>query len=183
MFSGVFFSHGIWVQTVVAQGQLLVQMETSRILSQSAPRFLYPQGSGQGPLGLGIWAEVVVSPVMSDVTALLGGQLSPGENWVQRAVVHGQLPVYTKTYFSLLEIATGNFCLCGEDESWSESAPQSPDDASSGCLPCTLLSIHEVPGVAIWEVFPFLCCSFSISISVLLIQDAEEILLKMATCK
>lgn len=85
----------------MAQGQLLVQTETSRILSQSVPRFLCPQGSGQIPLGPGIKAEVVVSPVLSDVTALLGGQLSPGENWVQRAVVHGQLPVYTKTYFSL----------------------------------------------------------------------------------
>lgn len=81
----------------MAQGQLLVQMETSRILSQSVPRFLCPQGSGQIPLGPGIKAEVVVSPVLSDVTALLGGQLSPGENWV-----HGQLLVYTKTYFSLI---------------------------------------------------------------------------------
>jgi len=33
--------------------------------------------------------EVVVSPVLSDVSAFLGDQLSPSRIWVQRAVARG----------------------------------------------------------------------------------------------
>ena len=40
----------IWLCRAVAQYQLWVQTETGRILSQSAPHFLCPEGSGQVPL-------------------------------------------------------------------------------------------------------------------------------------
>ena len=46
----VLYLEGIWVWRVVAQSQLWVQTETGRILSQSAPHFLCPEGSGQVPL-------------------------------------------------------------------------------------------------------------------------------------
>jgi hypothetical protein len=57
----------IWVQRTVAQGQLQVQMETGRILSQAASHFLCPQGSGRS-----LRAEVVVLHVLTGVLALLG---------------------------------------------------------------------------------------------------------------
>jgi len=39
----------IWVQRAVAQVQLRAQTETGRILSQTAPQFLCPEGSRQPP--------------------------------------------------------------------------------------------------------------------------------------
>jgi hypothetical protein len=41
---------GIWVWRAVTQDQLPVQMENEWILSQAAPRFLCPEGSGWVPL-------------------------------------------------------------------------------------------------------------------------------------
>ena len=43
---------GIGVWRAVAQDQLWVQMETGRVLSQAAPQFLCPEGSGQVPLSI-----------------------------------------------------------------------------------------------------------------------------------
>lgn len=42
-----------------------------KLLSQTAPRFLCPEGSRQIPLGPGMWADVVVSLVLSGVSAFL----------------------------------------------------------------------------------------------------------------
>ena len=54
------------------------QMEISRILSLAAPGVLVLLGPGQVPLGPGIGAIVVVSPVCLDVSALLGYKSSLG---------------------------------------------------------------------------------------------------------
>lgn len=53
-----------------------MQIETSWIMSLAVLQFLVPVGSGQVPVGSGIGAVVVVSPVILGVTALLGDKLS-----------------------------------------------------------------------------------------------------------
>jgi hypothetical protein len=59
-----------------------MKMETGMILSQAAPCVLRAPG---GSLG----AEMLVSPVLSGVSALIGDQLSLGRTWVWRAVAQG----------------------------------------------------------------------------------------------
>ena len=93
---------GIWVWRAVAQGQLQMQIDSRSIWSQAAPRFLCSGGSRRGPLRLGIWAEVVVLPVLSGVSALLEDQLSPRGIWVWKAVAQGQLQVQMETRSSIL---------------------------------------------------------------------------------
>jgi len=56
--------------------QLWMQTETERILYLTVGRFLCTDGSRQVPLGLEIWAEVVVSPELSGLSPLLRVQLS-----------------------------------------------------------------------------------------------------------
>jgi hypothetical protein len=51
-------------------------METGRILSQAASRFLCPEGSRQ-VLGPGIWGAVVL-PVLPGMSILPGHLFSPG---------------------------------------------------------------------------------------------------------
>ena len=58
------------------------QMETGRILSLDTLWLLCPVDSCGVPLGPGIGAIVVVSPVILGVSAFLGDQLSPGGIWV-----------------------------------------------------------------------------------------------------
>ena len=80
----------------MAQGHSRAQMGTKRILSLAAPQFLGPVGSEQVPLGTGIWAAVVISPVIFDVSTLLGDLLSlggtgiPGRTWVWIAMAQRQ---------------------------------------------------------------------------------------------
>jgi hypothetical protein len=60
------------------------QTETGKILSLVVPWFLCPDGSGQVPLGPGILAEVVVLPVFSGMSALLGDlwhRINSGHRW------------------------------------------------------------------------------------------------------
>ena len=63
-----------------------VQTETRKILSLAVPWFLCPYVPGLAPLGPGIWAKVLVLPVLTHVLALLGDQLFPsgfghGKQW------------------------------------------------------------------------------------------------------
>ena len=74
-----------------------VQTETWRILSLFVLWFLWPDKSGLVPLGSGIWKEVVVLPVLTSVTALLGDQLSSSSIWVWSAVAQDQTWAQTKT--------------------------------------------------------------------------------------
>ena len=67
-----------------------VQMETRKILSLAVPWFLCPDGSGQVLLQSGIWAEVVVLPVLTGMSALLGYQVSLEGICIWRAVSLGQ---------------------------------------------------------------------------------------------
>lgn len=60
-------------------------------VSGSCLWFLCPDGSGWVPLGPGIWAEVVVLPVLSGVPVLLGIQLSPNVIYVWSSVAQDQL--------------------------------------------------------------------------------------------
>jgi len=67
-------TRGLWVQRAVAQGQLRAQTETGRILSQTAPQFLCPEGS--------IWSRNVRSSNVGLTCALKSvstseNQLSP----------------------------------------------------------------------------------------------------------
>ena len=66
-------------------------MEIGRIVSLAAQWFLGPVGSGSVPLGPGIGATVVVSPVILCMSALLRDQLSLGGIGVQIVVEQGQL--------------------------------------------------------------------------------------------
>jgi hypothetical protein len=82
---------GIGVWRTVAHGRLW-----SSDINQKYPvpgSSLVPghYGSGRVPLGLGILAEVVVLPVLTGVSILLGDQLSPSGIWVWRAVAQDQL--------------------------------------------------------------------------------------------
>jgi hypothetical protein len=52
------------------------RVQTRGILSPDVPWFLCPDGSGWVPLVPGIWAEVVVLPVLTGVLALLKDQFS-----------------------------------------------------------------------------------------------------------
>jgi hypothetical protein len=80
-----------------------VQTETGKFLSLAFPWFLCPDGSG--PLGPGIWIEVMVSSVLSGVLALLGDQLFPGRIWVWRTVAHGQLQALIESWSILSQPA------------------------------------------------------------------------------
>jgi hypothetical protein len=66
-------------------------MKVGRIRSLATPQVLCPESSGQVPLRPDIWAEVVVSHVLSDVSALLEDQHSPVPIWLWRVVALGQL--------------------------------------------------------------------------------------------
>jgi len=55
-------------------------------LSQFTSWFLCPESSRKVSLGPGMWAEMVVLPVLSGVSAVLGDALSPSGILVQRAV-------------------------------------------------------------------------------------------------
>jgi hypothetical protein len=72
-----------------------MQIETGRILSQAIPWFMCPMALG-GSL-LGIRGEVLVFPVFTGVSALLGDQFFPGGISVWRAVAQDQLPVQMET--------------------------------------------------------------------------------------
>jgi hypothetical protein len=61
------------------------------------PLFLCPDYYRLVPLGLGIWAEVVVLQVFTGVPALLGDKLSPRGIWVWSTVTQDQLRVQTET--------------------------------------------------------------------------------------
>ena len=71
--------------------------ETINILSLAIPCCLCPDGFGRVSLGPEISAEVVVLPVLTGVSALLGDQLFPCGNCVWRAVSQGQLQVQMET--------------------------------------------------------------------------------------
>lgn len=66
----------------------LAQMETRMILSQLCLGS-HPNHSGQVRLGTRIWADIVVSPVLSGLSTLLRGLLFLDEIWVCRAVEQG----------------------------------------------------------------------------------------------
>ena len=68
-----------------------VKIETGRILSTAVPWFLCHNGFGQVLLWPGILAEVVVSPVLTGVSALLGEQIYSGSIWVWSIVAQDQL--------------------------------------------------------------------------------------------
>lgn len=68
-----------------------MQTETGRNPSLPVPWFLCPESSGYIPLGPGIWAEVLVLPVLTGVPTLLGDKLSPGDICIWNAVVQDQL--------------------------------------------------------------------------------------------
>ena len=63
---------GIWVWRAVAQGQLLVADRNRKDPVPLAPWFLRAPGRSLG-------AEVVVLPVLTGLSALLGDLLSPGD--------------------------------------------------------------------------------------------------------
>lgn len=75
---------GIWVQRAVAQGQFWVQADTGRFHLQTAPQFLCLERSMWVPLWLGIWADVVVSSVLSGLSKLLRIHLSLQGIWLYR---------------------------------------------------------------------------------------------------
>ena len=70
------------LQEVFGYGQLWLrvssraQKETKRILTLAVPWFLCPDGSVWVPLVPDLWAEVVILPVFSGMSALLGDQFS-----------------------------------------------------------------------------------------------------------
>jgi hypothetical protein len=76
-----------------------VQTETRRILSPAVPWFLCHVGPGRVPLGPGIWAEVVVIPVLTGVSALLGDQLFPKGIWVWSPVAPAQRKLEAQCIF------------------------------------------------------------------------------------
>ena len=65
--------------------------KTGRILFLAIPCFPYPDVSGKVSLGSGIWAEVVILPVLIGVSAFLGDLLSPDDIWIWSAVAQNQL--------------------------------------------------------------------------------------------
>jgi hypothetical protein len=79
-------TNSIWVWSSVAQDLLQVQMETGRILSQTAPQFLCPAA-----LGGSLAAELMVLSALIGLPALLGDILSPGSIWMWGAVAQDQL--------------------------------------------------------------------------------------------
>jgi hypothetical protein len=91
-----------------------VQTETGRILSQAIPCFPCPNGSRRVSLGPGIWAEVVVLLVFTDMSALPGGQLSC-QCLVWRNVAQGQLWAQTETGRILSQAA---WFLCSKCSRW-----------------------------------------------------------------
>ena len=70
----------------MAQGQLQAQIGILRILFYGAPHFLYSEGSGHVLLN-----RMVVLPVLTGVSALLGDQLSPSWIWIWRTGVESAL--------------------------------------------------------------------------------------------
>ena len=99
-----------------------VQTETWRILFPAVPWFLCPDGSGMVPLGPWIWIEVMVLPMLTAMSALLGDELSPGSIWVCSVVAQDQLWTQMETR-RLLSQATSCFLCpvgCGQVPlSWS----------------------------------------------------------------
>jgi hypothetical protein len=53
-----------------------------------------------GSLWPGIWAEFIVLPVLTGVSAVLGDQLSPGVIWVRSSVAQDQLWAQTQSIYS-----------------------------------------------------------------------------------
>ena len=76
----------------MAQDQLWAQTETRRLRSLAAPWFLCPEGSRQVPLN-----SSGVLPVLTGLTVLLEGYLSPGATWVWSPVAEGPLQAQTET--------------------------------------------------------------------------------------
>jgi hypothetical protein len=70
----------IWVCNAVAQDQLWAQKPEG-----SCPRLLLGSCVLRVPGG-SLWTKVVVLPVLTGLSALLGGQLSPSSIWVWSAV-------------------------------------------------------------------------------------------------
>lgn len=77
------FHRWIYVQRTVARGQLRAQTEMGRMLSQTA---------AVGSIG----AEVVILPMLSGMSALLGDQVSPrGQGvWVHRVLTVVQYDIF-----------------------------------------------------------------------------------------
>ena len=80
------FSGGIWVQGAAAQGQL---WGAKRNTEGSFPRFLL-NSCELRVLGGSLWVEVLVFPVLTAMSALLGAQISPGDIWIWKTLAQDQ---------------------------------------------------------------------------------------------
>jgi hypothetical protein len=90
-----------------------------------------------------IWTEVMVLPVFTGVSALLGDQLSPGGICVCSAIAQDQLPVQKETGRLLSHMAP---CfLCSEGSTWVSLS-------SSGGFTCThsLIGTPGRPALSQW---------------------------------